>query len=605
MSAYPSETAILWRDWDDQAFRAARSEGKPVLLALTATWCHWCHVMDRTTYSEPRVIDVVNTWFIPVRVDVDQRPDLAARYNQGGYPSVAFLNGDGELIAGRVYTPPDEMVRLLEQLRSSYPEGVVLHPSAATESNRYPPLLAKGPGATARLVRQGLEELYDHEFGGFGNEPKQPPWEGVELLLALYQRDGERRILEMACQTLEGILNGLCDYKDGGFFRYSVSRDWRVPHYEKMLVTNAQLASSLLSAFQVTGKQVYRKAAMGTLNYLISNLKDPVSGLFWASQDAGEEYYRLPWKDRKTAVKPSIDTALYTGWNALAATALVRAFGVLAEPSYLKRAGQVLEALWAGFGGASRGLAHVAGEPPERPRFLSDHVLILSASLNFYQATGDGTHLQRSEWLVDSIQRLFAASDGGFYDANSGNATAGPSLPKVKPVLDNALLAEALVTLATLTGVGAYLETAKATLETFTGVVPGRSYLGPPGARRMEDDEERLCLPAASAWARAWDIVESGAVHLVVVGDVSHRATKSLVRASLRARRPWWVIQLLDPAKDRATLVRLGFPADGVPTAYLCTGGACLAPIHSAAELRRWTKRRNSAFLAVSGVKGV
>jgi uncharacterized protein YyaL (SSP411 family) len=236
---------------------------------------------------------------------------------------------------------------------------------------------------------------------------------------------------------------------------------------------------------------------------------------------------------------------------------------------------------------------------------LSDHVLVLSGSLNLYQATGDWTQLQLAESLVQSIQQLFGAADGGFYDANPGNASAGPALPKVKPVLDNALLAEALVTLATLTGVGAYLETAKATLETFTGVVPGRSCLGPAGTRRMEDDEERLFLPAASAWARAWDLVESGAVHLVVVGDGSHRTTKSLVRASLRARRPWWIVQLLDPAKDRATVVRLGFPADGVPAAYLCAGGVCLAPIHSPGELRRWTKPGALASLAVLGVKGV
>ena len=94
----PNLSAILWRDWGDKAFAAAGSEGKPVLLSLTATWCHWCHVMDQTSYSHAEVIEMVNKFYIPVRVDVDQRPDLSARYNQGGFPSLAILDTDGQVI---------------------------------------------------------------------------------------------------------------------------------------------------------------------------------------------------------------------------------------------------------------------------------------------------------------------------------------------------------------------------------------------------------------------------------------------------------------------------------------------------------------------------
>ena len=131
----PTLSAIPWRDWGDKAFAAAHSESKPVLLALTATWCHWCHVMDETSYSHPDVIDIVNKHFIPVRVDVDQRPDLSARYNQGGFPSLAFLDTDGRVIAGRVYTPPDEMIKLLQQVARDYSEGKRLAPTYAVPSH--------------------------------------------------------------------------------------------------------------------------------------------------------------------------------------------------------------------------------------------------------------------------------------------------------------------------------------------------------------------------------------------------------------------------------------------------------------------------------------
>ena len=107
--------SINWKEWSQEAFLAAHREGKPVLLTLTATWCHWCHVMEETSYSDPRVIKLVNSRFIPVSVDVDRRPDISRRYNQGGFPSVVILDDQAKLITGRTYIPPDQMVRFLEQ----------------------------------------------------------------------------------------------------------------------------------------------------------------------------------------------------------------------------------------------------------------------------------------------------------------------------------------------------------------------------------------------------------------------------------------------------------------------------------------------------------
>ena len=252
----PAE-AIRWRDWNEESFLAARQEEKRVLLTLTATWCHWCHVMDQTSYSNPQVVDLVNSRFIPVRVDVDRRPDISRRYNQGGFPTVAILNDQGELIAGRVYTPPDQMVSFLEQAVGGHPEGVVVKASLA--DGHSDPLVTELPKrereSTSNAILERLRELYDPEFGGFGREPKQPPWEALRFLLAVYGRSQGRSrdqsLLEMVVNTLEGMRAGLYDQKDQGIFRYSVARDWKVPHYEKMIVTNANLAWLYLEAYQV------------------------------------------------------------------------------------------------------------------------------------------------------------------------------------------------------------------------------------------------------------------------------------------------------------------------------------------------------------------
>ncbi len=166
--------AIHWRDWNEESFLAARQEEKRVLLTLTATWCHWCHVMDQTSYANPRVVDLVNSRFIPVRVDVDRRPDISRRYNQGGFPTVAILNDQGELIAGRVYAPPDQMVSFLEQTAVRQPAGFVVKPSLA-DGHSAPLVTAPARQereSTSSVILERLRELYDPEFGGFGREPK-------------------------------------------------------------------------------------------------------------------------------------------------------------------------------------------------------------------------------------------------------------------------------------------------------------------------------------------------------------------------------------------------------------------------------------------------
>jgi len=580
--------SIQWMEWGDGAFRRAKSEDKPVLLALTATWCHWCHVMDQTSYSHPQVISLIDSHFIPVRVDVDQRPDISHRYNQGGFPSVAILDDRGELLSGRIYTPPEEMVQFLEEISSQYPEkdGADHHPDDSEMT--LPTILSSTgePGSEVISVLQRLEELYDSEFGGFGMEPKQPPWDGVGLLLARYGHTKDKKLLRMATNTLDGIQAGLYDQKDEGFFRYSVARDWKVPHYEKMLCTNASLAATYIDAYQLTGRRAYRRAGLGALRYMMDALYDHSRGLFYASQDAGETYYALPWGQREQAEKPRIDRTFYGGWNALAASALLKAFGAVGEESYLRIASGVLDRLWQQGWSKEGGCSHTLGGPSAQSSYLSDQVHGLGGFLDLYQATGSPQALQKAIQVVECTQKLFGVSDGGYHDVCDLSSNPNPMLRPVKPLLENSLMAEALIRLSYMTGQQDWEQKARDTLILFRDVAPGSSYLGPPGSRRMEEDEEKLYLSAAPVWARAWDMLQHGPVHFVLVGSPSDRRTRRLLKSALRVYAPHRIVQVLDPQDDVNRVIGLGFPVDVPPALYVCMSGMCLAPIYAPAQVR-------------------
>ena len=591
MSRLDNIEAIAWRDWNENAFEDAKAEGKPILLTLGATWCHWCHVMDQTSYSDERVIGLVNSRFIPVRVDVDQRPDISLRYNQGGFPSVAFLTGSGEFITGRPYTPPDEMALLLEQVLEQASSGEI------AAQDRYPSERTSPPGqavanASVDAVLARLLELYDAEFGGFGLEPKQPPWEALQFLTARYSHTGDRGVLGMVETTLLGMWHGIYDRNEQGFFRYSVSRDWKVPHYEKMLVSNASLALAYLEAVQITGKAIYRTASEGILQYLINTLFSPGAGLFFASQDADEPYYQMSWKDRDATEAPPVDRTFYAGWNALAAHALLGAANVLGTATYRQIGADVLEKLWKESWNSEGGLCRRAGESNDTTPVLADQVYFLQALLSLYQCTGLPDHLRRAIEVADVVERRFGAPGGGCFDTVPPASFEAAFLPREQPVMDNARWAEALLTLSHLTGDLKYSERAAAALNIFEGVVPGKVYLGGHPSRRMEEDEEALFLPAGAAWGRARDMLTRGPVSLVLVGDASSAAYRRLHRAALRIYAPHRIVQPLDSGRDGERIRELGFPSDRDAALYACFGDRCLAPITTPQGIRELSRSR-------------
>ena len=437
-----------------------------------------------------------------------------------------------------------------------------------------------------------LLDLYDDRFGGFGVEPKQPPWEALSFLVSRYGSTGDRQTLGMIETTLQGMWYGIYDQKDQGFFRYSVSRDWKVPHYEKMLVSNANLLLAYLSAYQITRRSMYKAAAEGTLGYLRSTLFDPDARLFFASQDADEPFYQSSWEARDESTAPPIDRTLYAGWNALAAHALIESGNILGRAAYGRTGAEILEKLWKESWTNSGGLTRRVGGSHDSTPVLIDQVYFLKAWLALYQSTGLPEPLDRAIQVADTTQRLFGAPDGGCYDTTAPQSFESRFLRREQPVLDNSAWAEALLVLSHLTGGDQYHRRAEAALDIFQSVVPGKSYLGDHATRRMEEDEEALFLPAGAAWGRAHDFLTRGPVGLVLVGDSSIPAYRRLHRAALRIHAPHRIVQPLDVRRDVDQIGSLGFPPSENPALYACMGDRCLAPITTPEGVRAMARSR-------------
>src|SRR5437868_12615880 len=180
-SPRPNRAAeVNWHTWSKDAFDEARTTGKPILLSISAVWCHWCHVMDETTYSHPSVIDLINREYVPVRVDNDVRPDINQRYNMGGWPTTAFLTASGDILTGATYLPPDQMAGALVRIADYYRESQAEIASRVLEARKR---AASGVARSAGELDPGLVDLildavtsaYDADYGGFGGSPKFPP----------------------------------------------------------------------------------------------------------------------------------------------------------------------------------------------------------------------------------------------------------------------------------------------------------------------------------------------------------------------------------------------------------------------------------------------
>ena len=464
---------IEWRAWSEEAFQEAVQSDKPIFLLITSSWSQWGHIMDETTLSEGSIIAILNNDYIPIRVDSDMRPDINARYNQNGWPSVVLLSSEGETLWGGVYVPPKQMLYYLGHIRRYYREHrqeiadqvQILHEERITRSltqilptTGQRTLLSEQRTALRDVPEQAgrvLQDLYDSEYGGFTihRHLKFPHPEALELLLQISQHNSfsATTLTTMVSYSLEQMRDGgLWDKEDGGFFRYSAASDWSTPHTEKMLEENASMLRLLLRIAQITGDAQWSELARSLILYCNSTLWQPSIGVFAGSQRADEEYYEPALYSRATRKMPSIDTTVYTSWNAHMASAYLLAAHVLHQPALDTMALTVLDWLCKHMIHEEGNVYHYAANGHiALPGQLTDIVALTRALLDAYECHSTKKYLHTALVLMQFSRReLFDEESGLFYDGPYDEHAVGRTAIRMHPLTENALAAECLLRLA-------------------------------------------------------------------------------------------------------------------------------------------------------------
>jgi hypothetical protein len=307
---------VDWYPWGDEALRRAHEEDKPILLSVGYAACHWCHVMEHESFEDPETAAVMNEHFVNIKVDREERPDIDSIYmqaviamtQQGGWPMTVFLLPDGTPFFGGTYFPPDEkaaryrmpgfkqvLISVADYYRNQRDElterGSMLLSHIDEQTRRS---FGDAP-LNSDMLDDALANLgqgFDRRNGGFGGSPKFPQPMTLEFLLRATLRTSSTQPLGMLELTLRKMARGgIYDQLGGGFHRYSVDERWLVPHFEKMLYDNAQLARLYLEAYQVTQEPFYRQIAEETLDYMLREMQHPQGG-FYSTQDADSPPYQ-------------------------------------------------------------------------------------------------------------------------------------------------------------------------------------------------------------------------------------------------------------------------------------------------------------------------
>jgi uncharacterized protein YyaL (SSP411 family) len=637
---------VDWYPWGAQALERARAEDKPILLSIGYSACHWCHVMAHESFEDAAVAAVMNRLFVNVKVDREERPDLDQIYQAahqmlarraGGWPLTMFLAPDGTPFFGGTYFPKearyglpgfaDLCERVAEVWRDKRAEiaaqnAEVLKALQLTLPRARAP--ARLDAEPTRALLELLRSSFDARCGGFGGAPKFPHPGDLELCL----RQGEP---DMALLTLRRMCEGgIYDQLGGGFCRYSVDAEWRIPHFEKMLYDNGPLLGLLASAWAASGEALYERCAAETAGWMMREMQSPEGGYYssldadseheegkfyvWGREEAqrllSEEEYRAfaarygldqppnfenrHWhlyvagpvdspilesaraklfSARERRVRPGRDEKILVSWNALAIAGMARAGRVFGRPQWIASArralGFVRAAMWRGGRLAATykdGRAHLNA-------YLDDYALLIGAVLELLQEQFAAEDLKFAAALAEVLLEQFEDSaEGGFFFTAREHERL---IHRPKPGHDhampagNAAAAWALGRLAALTGEARYARAAARTLELFYPAM--REH---PGGFAMM----AIALEEHLAGAKTVVLRGSGEGLSAWRRDLARHAGSDTLVVAI----PDGVAGLPAPL-DKP-------PRPGEVNAWVCRGVSCLEPIGDLSHLKKVLK---------------
>ncbi len=297
---------VDWYPWGNEAFDKAAKEDKPIFLSIGYSACHWCHVMEKESFSDPEIARILNEHFVPIKVDREERPDIDAAYmhalvamtGSGGWPLNIFMTPDKKPFYGGTYFPPEDrwgrqglkttllsIAEVWKNYRQDVVEKAVVGFGVVRERGAVQEKIGRGGyPLDETALENAYEELSSHvdpRYGGFSEAPKFPTPHTISFLLRYWKRTGNPRSLEMAERTLSEMAHGgIRDHLGGGFHRYSTDALWRIPHFEKMLYDQALIARAYLEAYQATGKGEYAQAAREIFDYVLRDMRGREGGFF-------------------------------------------------------------------------------------------------------------------------------------------------------------------------------------------------------------------------------------------------------------------------------------------------------------------------------------
>jgi uncharacterized protein YyaL (SSP411 family) len=652
-----ADNPVDWWQWEPAAFEEARRRDVPVFLSVGYSSCHWCHVLAHESFEDAETAAYMNEHFVNIKVDREERPDVDAVYmeavqaatGQGGWPMSVWMTADGEPFYFGTYFPPaprhgmPSFRQVLEGVSDAWTGrrdevGDVAQRIASDLAARSLVVGGDGVPGEEELAQAllGLTRDYDERHGGFGGAPKFPPSMVLEFLLRHHARTGAEGALQMAADTCEAMARGgIYDQLGGGFARYSVDREWVVPHFEKMLYDNALLCRVYAHLWRATGSDLARRVALETADFLVRELRTSEGGfasaldadsdtadgghaegafyvwtpaqlrevlgeedgaraaeLFAVTEEGtfeeGSSVLRLPHGEadadlrqrllaaREERPRPGRDDKVVAAWNGLAIAALAETGAFFGRPDLVERATEAADLLVRVHmdfeaGGVRLHRTSKDGRPGANAGVLEDYADVAEGFLALAAVGGEGSWLEFAGFLLDMVMDRFTGEGGALYDTAHD---AEPLIRRPQDPTDNAAPSGWSAAAGALLLYSAHTgsEAHRTAAEGALGVVKG---LGPRAPRFIG-----WGLAAAEA-------LLDGPREVAVVGRPGDPATRELHLTALMGTAPGAAVAVGEPDSDEFPLLRDRPLVNGSSAAYVCRGFVCDSPTTDATELAR------------------